>query len=100
MHSSVVFSRTTRKSETVVPIIEETFEAGRCAQNVETAERGVEIRPGSCASAVAGRTARHTAQLAASPASRGSASDRDRHGGVRWTGAGGARHLCSLVWID
>src|SRR5271165_1527002 len=72
MHSSVVFSRTARKSETLVPIIEETFEAGRCEHNVETAERGVE-RPGSCASAVAGRTARDTAQL---PAASSMPADR------------------------
>jgi hypothetical protein len=86
MHSSVVFSRTASKSETLVPTTEETFEAGRCEQKVETAERGAELRPARkdaarsgpvvlrcSACAVAGRTAKYATQLPAAsnmPANR------------------------------
>src|SRR5579872_7233064 len=78
MHSSVVFSRAARKSVTVVPRVFEIFEAGRCAQKVETAERGADLCPitadvarsgpgAPCcwASAVAGRMAKDATQLLA-----------------------------------
>jgi hypothetical protein len=61
----VVFSRTACESETVVPIVEETFDAGIFAQKLETAEPGVAVRPDGCAWAVAGRIRRDAAQLPA-----------------------------------
>src|SRR5579862_1548818 len=73
MHSSVVFSRTACSSETVVPIVEETFAAGIFAQKVEAAELGVAVRPDGCPCAVAGRMTRDAAQL---PAASSMPADR------------------------
>src|SRR5579862_2697834 len=73
MHSSVVCSRTARKSETVVPTVEDTFDAGIFAQKVEAAEPGVAVRPDCCDWAVAGRIRRDAAQL---PAANSMPADR------------------------
>ena len=60
-------------SETVVPIVEETFDAGIFAQKLETVEPGVAVRPDGCAWAMTGRTRSYAAQL---PAASSMPADR------------------------